>query len=297
MKLPDIVVESAAEEEKAKVVKEEKKESVMEKEEKVVVKTSSRPSTPASTRSTRKNQNGNTPRESSIKEQDQEEMMKISSPEPQSSKRNNKRGRSVTPKKEIDEEELDQIIEEEEGKSPAKKKKRSNSRAQDEEKEKEKEQEEEREDGEIDENQSIPNSSRPVTPLPVFTAKINRSSLRSSSKSSLKFEDEEEEDVGIIQPEFKKNNGEDGKQWHWICSDCLTVQGKQLLQQEIQVWWLDDYCVYYGTVDAFDEISSSHRVLYQDEEWEFLDLSSQAFLISYHKAGENNNSNNIMQKE
>jgi hypothetical protein len=290
MKLPDIVVEPAEEEKKAASVKEEKKELIATEKEEKVVKTSSRPSTPASTRSTRKNQNGNTPRESSIKEQEEdlhrqgeeEEKMKISSPEPQS-KKITKRGRSVTPKKEIDEE-LDQIIEEE-GKSPAKKKKRSNSRAKDEEKEKREEEEEEREDGEIDENQSIPNSSRPGTPLPVFTAKINRSSLRSSSKSSLKFEDEEEdvEPTSIIQPDFKKNKSDDGKQWHWICSDCLTVKGKQLLQQEIQVWWLDDYCVYYGTVDAFDEISSSHRVLYQDEEWEFLDLSSQAFLISFNK--------------
>ena len=43
----------------------------------------------------------------------------------------------------------------------------------------------------------------------------------------------------------------------------LTYQNG-ILGERVEVWWEDDHCWYGGTVRAFDVISGSHTVVYDD---------------------------------
>ena len=49
----------------------------------------------------------------------------------------------------------------------------------------------------------------------------------------------------------------------------------ELLNRSVLVWWQDDGCCYHGIVNAYDPSSQRHRVLYDDGEWEFIDLASE----------------------
>ena len=44
------------------------------------------------------------------------------------------------------------------------------------------------------------------------------------------------------------------------------------------MWWKDDAQYYCGSVNAFDSVSGKHRVLYDDDEWEFIDLGVEPVL-------------------
>ena len=46
-----------------------------------------------------------------------------------------------------------------------------------------------------------------------------------------------------------------------------------------QVWWPEDKQYYTGVLNAYDAVSGKHRVLYDDGEWEFLDLSAEPTLV------------------
>ena len=61
--------------------------------------------------------------------------------------------------------------------------------------------------------------------------------------------------------------------WRWLCGSCVEVLGAQLVGADVLVWWHDDKQAYPGTIDAFDEVSLCHRVLYQDGDWEFVNLT------------------------
>lgn len=52
----------------------------------------------------------------------------------------------------------------------------------------------------------------------------------------------------------------------------------EILDRQVLVWWQDDDCCYRGTVSAYDPISRRHRVLYDDGEWEFIDLAVESVL-------------------
>ncbi len=68
-------------------------------------------------------------------------------------------------------------------------------------------------------------------------------------------------------------------EWQWLCGSCVATKGAELIGSEVKVWWHHDECAYEGIVNAFDEISGSHRVLYQDNEWEFVQLQQEVYLI------------------
>jgi hypothetical protein len=61
--------------------------------------------------------------------------------------------------------------------------------------------------------------------------------------------------------------------WSWLCSVCVTELGTALIGAEVNVWWHDDEEGYRGTINAFDQVSGCHRVLYADGEWEFVNLA------------------------
>lgn len=69
-------------------------------------------------------------------------------------------------------------------------------------------------------------------------------------------------------------------QWQWQCPECLQRQADALVGTAIQVWWQDDAEAYRGHINAFDALSSSHCVLYDDGHWEFLRLGYEAFLLA-----------------
>jgi hypothetical protein len=47
----------------------------------------------------------------------------------------------------------------------------------------------------------------------------------------------------------------------------------------VLVWWADDKELYEGVVNAFDDASQRHRILYKDGEWEFIALGVEPSLI------------------
>lgn len=61
--------------------------------------------------------------------------------------------------------------------------------------------------------------------------------------------------------------------WKWVCGSCVELLGAQLVGADVLVWWHDDKIPYRGTVDAYDDVSMCHRVLYEDGEWEFVNLT------------------------
>lgn len=52
-----------------------------------------------------------------------------------------------------------------------------------------------------------------------------------------------------------------------------------LLHRRVLVWWKDDRCCYGGVVEAYDPYSRRHLVLYDDGEWEFIDLACEPVLF------------------
>lgn len=65
----------------------------------------------------------------------------------------------------------------------------------------------------------------------------------------------------------------------WHCPECITVEGATLIGRRIKVWWRQDEAGYDGTIDAYDPPSHAYRVHYDDNEWEFLDLSKEPFML------------------
>lgn len=75
--------------------------------------------------------------------------------------------------------------------------------------------------------------------------------------------------VGVYEVECR----EAAKHWKWICPDCIVEQGSSLAGTEVNVWWHDDALAYRGVIDVYDQASQCHRVLYDDNEWEFVNLA------------------------
>ena len=61
----------------------------------------------------------------------------------------------------------------------------------------------------------------------------------------------------------------------WVCGDCIQECGATLMGNEVAIWWDDDSKFYHGVVKAFDEQSGTHKVLYEDDEWEFVHLGQE----------------------
>lgn len=72
--------------------------------------------------------------------------------------------------------------------------------------------------------------------------------------------------------------------WQWLCPACLTSEGRKLVGQAVNMWWHFDSEFFVGTVDAFDEVTGRHRIIYEDGEWTFYNLGHEVALLK--KAGE-----------
>lgn len=71
--------------------------------------------------------------------------------------------------------------------------------------------------------------------------------------------------------------------WQWMCPSCVLEQGAGLIDKKVQVWWRDDAQYYQGVVRAYDAASERHCVLYDDREWEFINLGTEPVLLSQGK--------------
>ena len=71
--------------------------------------------------------------------------------------------------------------------------------------------------------------------------------------------------------------------WLWFCPPCVLDQGAELIDKKVQVWWQDDARYYQGVVRAYDAASERHCVLYDDREWEFINLGTEPVLLSHDK--------------
>lgn len=67
--------------------------------------------------------------------------------------------------------------------------------------------------------------------------------------------------------------------WNWVCPTCLSKLKDKMVGLEVKVWWHDDAQSYRGVINAFDPVSGNHRVLYEDDEWEFVNLAIEPFLV------------------
>jgi hypothetical protein len=65
----------------------------------------------------------------------------------------------------------------------------------------------------------------------------------------------------------------------WFCPDCILEAADNLMNREVIVWWRNDDCSYHGVINVYDPDSQTHRVLYDDQEWEFLDLTKEPYFF------------------
>ena len=74
-----------------------------------------------------------------------------------------------------------------------------------------------------------------------------------------------------------------GVSWVWLCPQCIQTKQINLHDHQItihiQVWWYDDEQSYYGLINAFDELTQKYRILYEDNEWEFISLNIEPVLF------------------
>lgn len=68
--------------------------------------------------------------------------------------------------------------------------------------------------------------------------------------------------------------------WHWLCPNCLIAHPNEVINRKIQVWWNDDHKYYPGIIKAFDETSRRHCILYEDDEWEYINISVEPILLA-----------------
>jgi hypothetical protein len=97
------------------------------------------------------------------------------------------------------------------------------------------------------------------------SSSVSRKKSKSSKKSSnsqSKFESDGEKET-----------------WGWYCTDCLQQKGPELIGWKVLVWWPDDSELYQGVINAYDEASKRHRVLYEDNEWEFIAVDVEPLLF------------------
>ena len=67
--------------------------------------------------------------------------------------------------------------------------------------------------------------------------------------------------------------------WNWVCPSCVSRAKQNMVGLEVKVWWHDDGQAYRGEINAYDPVSKNHRVLYEDDEWEFVNLAIEPFIV------------------
>lgn len=67
--------------------------------------------------------------------------------------------------------------------------------------------------------------------------------------------------------------------WQWICSECIPAIESKLIDCSVQIYWTSYSKYFRGSIDALDLVSHEHRVLYEDGEWEYVQLAKEDFFI------------------
>jgi len=67
--------------------------------------------------------------------------------------------------------------------------------------------------------------------------------------------------------------------WKWVCTECINTIHTHILGMAVKIYWPDDAKYYDGWIEAYDEVSTEHRVNYSDGEWEFLQLQREDILL------------------
>jgi hypothetical protein len=87
-----------------------------------------------------------------------------------------------------------------------------------------------------------------------------------------------------VVPSAQQSGGSDansGDKQSWLCGACVVLLGKVLVGALVVVWWHDDAQPYRGRIDAYDDTSRCHRVFYEDEEWEFVNLALEPVVFAF----------------
>jgi hypothetical protein len=78
---------------------------------------------------------------------------------------------------------------------------------------------------------------------------------------------------------WPKNKNAKEVEGTWLCPPCITSQSTKLIGNHVAVYWDKDVKYYKGVIDAYDEQSATHRVVYVDSEWEFMSLGREVTLF------------------
>lgn len=70
------------------------------------------------------------------------------------------------------------------------------------------------------------------------------------------------------------------EKWVWMCPGCIDGEPASLQGRRICIWWPGDQVYYPGTIHDFDAASRSHRIIYDDEDWEFVKLPIEIVLYA-----------------
>ena len=69
----------------------------------------------------------------------------------------------------------------------------------------------------------------------------------------------------------------------WLCPTCIHSLKEALVGRAISVYWSLDEVFYQGVINCYDDESKTYRVLYTDNDWEFIDVTQE---IVYYKLDE-----------
>lgn len=119
----------------------------------------------------------------------------------------------------------------------------------------------------------------PSSPLKVLKTPSKKIAGESLEKLDIPVEPKRGRTPKLSQPSVENCN-EDQLHWNWMCGSCIGKLGEALVGRKVKIWWIDDYKSYSGTLTAMDEVSRCHCVLYDDQEWEFINLSVEPVLFS-----------------
>jgi hypothetical protein len=72
---------------------------------------------------------------------------------------------------------------------------------------------------------------------------------------------------------------------HWRCPDCTLAKPAELINRSVTVYWPEDDAWYRGRICDFDASSQRHRILYEDDDWEFTFLPGQHYAFVPSSSG------------
>jgi hypothetical protein len=67
----------------------------------------------------------------------------------------------------------------------------------------------------------------------------------------------------------------------WYCQHCVVESATEIVAENrrVQVWWRGDGCAYVGHVQAYEPQAQCFQILYEDDEWEFVNMAWEPYLF------------------